>query len=474
MQTINQLLQELEQLNLIETVKKQVIQGFVYAIYPTDEQKIFIHQNQGCSRQLYNLFVDELYTYLDSINFVNGYIPDEFIKRLSKYSYYSNNPKYEYMKQVDSLALSNTRLAFCNAINKYNNKDAEKKEYTKRAKRRLKNKGIEHTYKDLKGMPKFKAKFYSEQSYSTNNQNDSVKLVDIDSKKCMGLKIPKMKPLIKLRYHRKLPDEYKIGKATITRITKDKYEVSLTVTYKKEIKVLKTDKDSIEKLKAFFKEHKDKCLGLDYAQVEGCVPSELNLLDKILNKFQKRYRQNEEKLKILNQRLSMKVFRSRNYQKLLTKVQVLQHKIAMTRHTALHQLSHYISKHFLLVSVEDIDLRAMSQCLHLGKNLMDNGFGMFRTMLKYKMKREGLFFVKINKWAKSSQTCNHCGYVNEITRDLSVKEYDCPSCRRHILRDYNAACNIRDIGIDSMTAEMFIEKKAKRSLANMRKKKAKH
>ena len=466
----DQLLQELEQLNLIEEVEKTIIQGFVYAIYPTDEQKIFIHQNQVCSRQLYNLFVDELYQYLDSINFVNGYIPKGFTKQLSAYKHYSD--KYEYMKEIDSLTLSNTRFAFCNAVDKYNNEYATKKEYIKKAKRRLENQSIEPTYKDLKGMPKYHAKFYSEQSYSTNNQKGSVKLVDIGSKRYVGLKIPKLKSLIKLRYHRELPDDYKIGKTTITRITKDKYEVSLAVTYKTKTKQLKIDKDSIEKLKTFFKDHKDKCLGLDYAQQEGCVPSELNLLDKILDKFQKRYRQRESRLKALNKQLSKKVYRSINYQKLLHKIQVLQHKIASSRHTALHQLSRYISKRFLLVSVEDIDLRAMSQCLHFGKNLMDNGFGMFRNMLKYKMKREGMFFVKINRWAKSSQTCNYCGFVNEITKDLSVKEYDCPSCRMHILRDYNAACNIRDIGIDSLNANILTEKKAKRSLAKMHKKSA--
>ena len=41
------------------------------------------------------------------------------------------------------------------------------------------------------------------------------------------------------------------------------------------------------------------------------------------------------------------------------------------------------------VILEDIDLRNMGRSLHLGKATNDNGFGMFRTFLTYKMKEQG-------------------------------------------------------------------------------------
>ena len=40
-----------------------------------------------------------------------------------------------------------------------------------------------------------------------------------------------------------------------------------------------------------------------------------------------------------------------------------------------------------VVVVEDIDLRGMGGALTLGKNLLDNGFGLFRQMLSYKLRR---------------------------------------------------------------------------------------
>ena len=49
------------------------------------------------------------------------------------------------------------------------------------------------------------------------------------------------------------------------------------------------------------------------------------------------------------------------------------------------------------VCVEDIDLRAMSRSLNLGKPTMDNGFGMFRVFLQYKLERQGKYFVVIDR-----------------------------------------------------------------------------
>ena len=89
-------------------------------------------------------------------------------------------------------------------------------------------------------------------------------------------------------------------------------------------------------------------------------------------------------------------------------------------------------------------------------------------MLEYKLKANGYVFVKIGRFEKSTQTCHECGYINKVTKDLKVKEYDCGGCGRHLYRDYNAALNIRDIGIRDISAEHFQKKQAKFSLADLR------
>lgn len=81
-----------------------------------------------------------------------------------------------------------------------------------------------------------------------------------------------------------------------------------------------------------------------------------------------------------------------------------------------------------------------------GKSTLDNGFGQFRTFLAYKLAEQGKQLVTIDKWFPSSKLCRHCGYVND-TLALSDRVWVCPSCGETILRDVNAAINIRDAGV---------------------------
>lgn len=53
--------------------------------------------------------------------------------------------------------------------------------------------------------------------------------------------------------------------------------------------------------------------------------------------------------------------------------------------------------------------------------------------------------VKINRFAPSSQLCSSCG--NKQKMPLSIRTYNCPICGLSINRDYNAALNIKEIGL---------------------------
>jgi len=91
-------------------------------------------------------------------------------------------------------------------------------------------------------------------------------------------------------------------------------------------------------------------------------------------------------------------------------------------------------------------MKEMSQTLHLGKSVFDNGWGMFTIFLKYKLEDEGKKLIKIDKWFPSSKKCNVCGKINNELQ-LSDREWVCKECGSLIDRDYNAAKNIRDEGI---------------------------
>ena len=84
--------------------------------------------------------------------------------------------------------------------------------------------------------------------------------------------------------------------------------------------------------------------------------------------------------------------------------------------------------------------------MHFGKSIHDNGFGMLRNMLTYKLHDIGKEIVKIPKFYPSSQICHVCGRRTDTTKDLSIREWICPKCNTLHDRDVNVAINILDIG----------------------------
>lgn len=91
---------------------------------------------------------------------------------------------------------------------------------------------------------------------------------------------------------------------------------------------------------------------------------------------------------------------------------------------------------------EDLNKRGMAQGLKLAKSANDNGFGMLRTFLEYKLKEQGKPLVIIDKWYPSSKSCHVCGEINnELT--LEDRVWIC-SCRTVHDRNINAVINIRN------------------------------
>ena len=181
-------------------------------------------------------------------------------------------------------------------------------------------------------------------------------------------------------------------------------------------------------------------LGLDYSQQDFYVDNEGRKAN-----YPKYYRKSEEKLALLQRRLSHKEKDGRNYQKLLGKIRKLHAKIRNQRKDFLQKESTRLVSGYDVIVVEDLDLRGLGGALSLGKNLHDNGFGMFREMLAYKLRRKGSCLVKVDRWFPSSKTCSCCGHVLD-SLELSDRTYTCPVCGMVMDRDVNAAVNICEEG----------------------------
>lgn len=368
--------------------------AYKFRIYPNAEQKILLAKTFGCCRFVYNHWLDrKIKQYKNDKTSVTYTTCAKEMAQLKKIS------EFSFLQEVDSVSLQQSLRHLDTAFQNFF--------------RQPKN-----------GFPRFKSKKQSKNSYSTVCINRNV---DIENG-C--IKLPKI-GLVKLKQHRKIPVDYKLKSVTISQTPSRKYYVSILFEYEKQVQN--------KELLSF--------LGLDYSMHELYKDSNSNE-----PAYPRYYRSAEKKLAKEQRKLSHMQKGSSNRNKQRIKVAKLHEKVADQRKDFLHKLSRQIANAYDCICIEDLNMKAMSRYLHFGKSVSDNGWGMFTAFLKYKLEEQGKRLIRVDKFFASSQTCSVCGYKNNATKDLSIREWDCPRCGTHHDRDVNAAINIKNEGMRMLLA----------------------
>ena len=365
-----------------------------YRIYPTTEQKIMFAKTFGCCRKVYNLMLTDK---------VEGYKATGKFPTVTPAKYKKD---YPYLKEVDSLALANKQLdlqaAFHNAFSK--------------------------TRKKKNGFPKFKSKKHSRKSYTTNNQKGTVAIIDN-----RYIKLPKVGK-IKAVIHR-IPDSgWIIKSATVFQESDGKFYTSVLF----EFELVEND----------YIADKTNAIGLDYASDGLYVDN-----NGIVGSNHKYYRESHGKLAKEQRKLSRKAGskknkkKSNNYLKQLRKVNKVHRHIANQRMDHLHKISTKIANQYDVVCVETLNMRSMANHgFGNGKATLDNGYGMFLSMLEYKLSDRNKYLVKVDKRFPSSQRCHCCGKIHPEMKSLQTRTIKC-DCGLTMSRDQNAAINILHEGL---------------------------
>ncbi len=369
-----------------------------YRAYPTTEQSIMFAKTFGCCRKVYNLMLSDK---------IEGYKVTGKFPAVTPAKYKKD---YPYLKEVDSLALANKQMDLQSAFRNTFSKSRKKKN----------------------GFPKFKSAKHSRKSYTTNNQNGTVAI--IDNKYIKLPKIGKVKAVI----HRIPEDKLIIKSATVSQESDGKYYIAVLFEFEHTANLYKADRTN--------------AIGLDYASDGLYVDNHGNI-----GTNHKYYRESHDKLAKAQRKLSRKQGskkkeeKSHNYIKQLLKVNKIHRHIAHQRLDNLHKKSTEIANQYDVVCVESLNMRSMSnKGFGNGKATLDNGYGMFLAMLEYKLSDRNKYLIKVAKWFPSSQICHCCGTLHPEMKNLAIRKMIC-DCGLTISRDQNAAINILNEGLRLLT-----------------------
>lgn len=140
---------------------------------------------------------------------------------------------------------------------------------------------------------------------------------------------------------------------------------------------------------------------------------------------------------------------SRRYKKSARLAGKIQSKVARQRHNWHHQVSVEIVSSNSLIGTEQLNLKGMTkkakkgnkgkrQKTGLNRSILDVGIGDLKSMIEYKVKEAGGFYIEIpTRKVKPSQTCPKCG--NQHKKDLSERVHSCKQCGYIADRDTAAA-----------------------------------
>ena len=365
--------------------------AFEFRIYPNKEQKIMLAKTFGCSRFVYNYFLAMRKEKYEDCRETISY--NRCAKELTQLK-----KDHAFLKEVDSVALQQSLRHLDTAFGRFFSGDC--------------------------GYPKFKCKHRGKKTYSSICINNNIRLEN------GKIKLPKLGS-VKIKQHRTVPEDWTLKSVTVKQVPSGKYFVSILFEYESQVREKKPE----------------KVLGLDYSMPKLYVSSEGEGIE-----YPHYYRRTEERLAKEQKALARMKKGSQNYIKQRIKIAKLHEKIANRRKDFLHKESHRIAESYDAVCIEDLNMQGMSKALNFGKSVHDNGWGMFRSMLKYKLEDRGEKLIVIDKWYPSSQICSECGSIHPEVKDLSVKEWFCDWCLTYHDRDRNAAINIKKEGMRQLSA----------------------
>ena len=375
-------------LYLYKAIKAVMLKGYKYRIYPNEKQQILLEKHFGATRWVFNYGLQRK---------IEKYQKEK--KSLSCFQISSEIPELKkenkWLRDVNAQSL---QMSLRNLDNAYTN-----------------------FFKKHNKFPRFKSK-KSKQSFSIPQGNK----IDWKNRRVSFIKIGR----IRIRVDRKF--EGKIIKATISKNNINQYFVSYSVEENIELPKLKRVREKTT-------------LGIDLGLKDFAI---LSNGKKVKNP--KYFKNNEQRLKVLQRRLSRKKKGRQNKNKAKFKVAKLHNKITNQRSGFLHNFTYQLShdKQVDTYAIENLNITGMMKNHCLAKAIADVSWSEFIRQLGYKCEWNGKNLLIIGRFEPSSKMCS-CGWINKELK-LSDRKWTCPECKITHDRDILAANNIKKFALSPL------------------------
>jgi putative transposase len=183
----------------------------------------------------------------------------------------------------------------------------------------------------------------------------------------------------------------------------------------------------------------DRTVGIDVGLESFAVTSDGEYIEN------PRYlREAEAVLRVAQRSVSRKKKGGSNRRKAIRLLAKKHLRIKRQRADFAHKVADNLVKNYGRIAVEDLRIKNMVRNHHLAHSISDAGWGQFLNILSYKAEYAGREFVQVNPNG-TSQICSGCGAT--VKKSLSTRVHNCPACGLSLNRDFNAALNIKRLGL---------------------------
>jgi putative transposase len=212
-------------------------------------------------------------------------------------------------------------------------------------------------------------------------------------------------------------------------------------------------------------------VGIDIGTLTGVAFDNGDKIDnpRFLAKAQFDIRKASKELRRKRKPEKRKTKASRRWKKARKKVSKLQNKVANKRQDWVHQVAAQITSANSLVATETLNVKNLTakakkgkrkrQKAGLNRSILDVGFGMLRSAIKYKVEEAGGFFIEVPaQKVKPSQTCPKC--LAQKKKELSERIHCCEQCGYTVDRDVASAMVCINYAKGLGTSPRDVEQKA--------------